>query len=221
MSTTWRRLGVMAVISLLHVALIVVAWKSTMRIAKKAREPREMAWLFSTPPQADNTKDVGRQDVDPADAKARRSRHSSRFVLTVPEPGAGPDIVGVGDMLRTCTLENIGNLSDDERERCKRVGLGVTRRRFDGSDLLEHPSRARQHERWARALALRKAPLLLPCMNAEGLGVSIGTVLCLADGFANGFDLQNSPLPTYADANDGDERDVPFEKLGMPRGMRR
>jgi len=58
-------------------------------------------------------------------------------------------------------------------------------------------------------------------MNAEGLGVSIGTVLCLADGFANGFDLQNSPLPTYADANDGDERDVPFEKLGMPRGMRR
>ena len=46
---------------------------------------------------------------------------------------------------------------------------------------------ARAAALWARGRARRNAPGLLPCMNSRGLGVGLGTLLCLEKGVTQGF----------------------------------
>jgi hypothetical protein len=60
-------------------------------------------------------------------------------------------------------------------------------------DFTEAPERSRNADMWLRDRDRKNAPFSVPCWS----GISLATVACVANGLANGFDLENQP--SYAD----------------------
>jgi hypothetical protein len=60
-------------------------------------------------------------------------------------------------------------------------------------DFSEAPERSHNAEEWLRDRDRKNAPFSMPCWS----GLSLATVSCVANGLANGFDLENQP--SYAD----------------------
>lgn len=87
-----------------------------------------------------------------------------------------------------CTVSSYDGLPEEERARC----AGALARQDAGAAYV--PS-LRQHQAqvvFSHELARKKAPFLVPCFA----GLSLATILCLADVAINGFDADR--LPGYA-----------------------
>ena len=79
-------------------------------------------------------------------------------------------------------------------------------------DFRDHVNRSADAAHWERGRARKNNPLLLPCMNPQAAGISLGTLLCLGEGAVEGFDLDNQPgygdTPTVTHVpNNGDPLD--------------
>lgn len=116
---------------------------------------------------------------------------------TVPVPA--PDLRGFGQALADCVPQNFVNLDDAQRTACRKLGAsaslepGVT-------DFADHRDQVPGAERWARELARKQAPLLLPCGNASALD-PVYTSGCILETIANGFSFkkQYENQPAYFD----------------------
>ena len=116
----------------------------------------------------------------------------------VPTP-ATPDIKGFGQALAGCSPENLANLDEAQRQRCRKFGASGS---YDPGavDYADHTNQVPGAKQWARELARKKAPLLLPCGNAKAVDF-VYTGACSIANIANGFTFQKQyeNQPSYFD----------------------
>ncbi|MBA2589694.1 MAG: hypothetical protein H0U98_13845 [Alphaproteobacteria bacterium] len=108
------------------------------------------------------------------------------FTPTVPIPA--PDIRGFGQALVGCAPENLSNLDETQRAHCRKFGAsgGYDPGAVDYADRIGKVPGAKL---WARELARKQAPLLLPCANASKVDY-VYTGACIVANIANGFTFQ-------------------------------
>jgi hypothetical protein len=114
-------------------------------------------------------------------------------------PTPAPDIRGFGQALADCAPEKLSGLDQAQRARCQRFGASTS---HDPSavDYADHSNEVRGAKQWARELARKKAPLLLPCGNAKAVDF-VYTGACIIANIANGFTFQKQyeNQPAYFD----------------------
>lgn len=196
------RLAGAALVAVLHVAIVAVLLNASLapRVVRAARE----TILYLTPPKPEPA-------VQPAPPPPPAPTPIVRLpdvLLPPPAPKTpGVDLKsleGFGRALLDCRPENIASLPPEDRDRCNALSLKPR----DDVDFADHTNRSRDAALWARGRARKNAPVLLPCMSNRGLGVGLGTLLCLGKGVTQGFKLDEQP--SYGDA--------PPEQVHVPNG---
>lgn len=111
--------------------------------------------------------------------------------LTSSPPGASSatGFEALHGLLFDCSPDQ--TLTDEERKRCESTA-GAPKPDVAASVRIG-PERSKDAVHWARALARKQAPALLPCASAYGIGVSIYTLYCIGKGAIEGFDLDAQP----------------------------
>jgi hypothetical protein len=113
------------------------------------------------------------------------------YVIAPTDPQAlALELQGVSRELFKCWPGNIAALGRSPGPQCLTLAPGRL------TDLFEPPERSANAARWLRDRDRKNAPLRLPCTY----GMSASSVLCVADGVINGFDLENAP--GYAEDDD-------------------
>jgi hypothetical protein len=104
-------------------------------------------------------------------------------------PVETPDIRGLGQALLGCALENLANLTPEQRAHCP-GGFS----RPDDSAVLDPPSHVKDPLRRAAEMKARNAPLRVPCTSVIDAPVGGGTAavpmadpFCLMGGAIKGF----------------------------------
>jgi hypothetical protein len=125
-----------------------------------------------------------------ASARTASGGVSSGAMPSLAPPVAPPDITGLGQALLGCTLENLANLTPEQRAHCK-----FDLARPDDSQVIEPPSHVKDPVRRAAEMRARNTPLRLPCTGITAAPVGGGTVavptvnpLCVLGGLINSFD---------------------------------
>ncbi len=132
---------------------------------------------------------------NPEQAKPRKRVHMTLpqipdyRTLTLPPVAGGPNLNGFHLFLFDCAPENLIKLTAEQRAQCAIASAGM--KPNDSVDYADHTNRSRYAAHWARGLARKQQPLLLPCASPEGVGFGLGTLFCLAKGLTDGFDTDN------------------------------
>jgi hypothetical protein len=191
-TTDVRRVGSALLVVLFHGLIIVTLLRTSVHIAEKPPPAREIVVRFvpSSAPAA------ARPETQPPPV-----RLISPPATVSPAPGeeTPPATNDTGSLrglylyLYECTPENFANLTEAEKAKCAQASLSPVPN--DTRSLLNQPSRAKDAPRWQRALARKKAPLLLPCMHPNGLPLSPDVLYCLGKAAVKGSfgDLDQAP----------------------------
>jgi len=86
--------------------------------------------------------------------------------------------------LVTCALPENGKIWTEERERCQGITKGV--RTFAVAKHVPTTAEEKLARKFKRAKAIQDAPLTAPCFNGASF-----SVICLVNGFTEGFDHVN------------------------------
>lgn len=179
-----RRPASALIVVLLHVALIAVLLHATFRTSSKPEDVREIIFRLLRP--------APRPERAPEAPRLIRPVAPSQSTVTPPPAQNGMSLQGLHGFLFNCAPENLSNLTPDERAHCLSGALAPTP--DETNTLRNQPSRSRDARHWARALARKQNPVLLPCASSQGVGVGITTVICIGKGLASGFgDLDDGP----------------------------
>lgn len=196
-----RRVVVALVVFGIH-ALIVFALVRATLLPEAPHEtvPSEhISWLNAAPkppvPHAAPSGPVA-PPIVPVPRPLRLPSFTFPGTAELPATPAAPSseaLKGVHLNLFHCALENLANLPPDEREQCE-----VTLKKYDDKsvDYADRTNRSKSAKLWARRLAKKQNPLLLPCMSPQ-IASPIYTLYCLTKGVLKGFDLDE--MPGYAD----------------------
>lgn len=119
-----------------------------------------------------------------AESTPRAPRRVAPVVAAQPSAPA-PDIQGIGKSLFGCALENLSNLTPQQRAACSTGALA----RPDGTAVNEPSSHVKDPRRRAAEMAAKTAPAKVPCSYMTNAQTPIGNVPvtmmdleCLADG---------------------------------------
>lgn len=126
-------------------------------------------------------------------ATPHRSMPGGLFSGKVPftaSPVAPPDVTGLGQSLFGCALENLNNLTPEQRAHCH---AGFTRPHTDA--LAEPRSHVKDPARREAEMRARNTPGRVPCTSltevqtslTDSTMVPIVDPVCAADGLVNGF----------------------------------
>jgi len=112
-------------------------------------------------------------------------------------PTPTPDIRAFGQALVGCAPENVTNLTEAQRSQCRKFGALPS---YDPSAVDYADRSVPGAKRWARELARKNAPLLLPCGNSRSAD-PVYTGACIIANIANGFTFkqQYENQPGYSD----------------------
>jgi hypothetical protein len=187
-----RRLGAALVVILLHAAVIALVLHTVVTPRESSPSTREIILQFLQRPTL--TKPATAQPLVRLIAPMAPSRNT----ITTPPPTVnGTGLQGLHQYLFNCALENLGLLTPEQRAQCASQALGPNP--DETNSLRNLPSRALDARHWARGLARKQNPILLPCMSSAGIGVSPQMLVCLGKGAIKGFgDLDEGP--GYGDA---------------------
>jgi hypothetical protein len=191
-----RELASAAGVALLHVIVIAALVKATYVIIPNHPVAREIEVWFIFPPkpqpkarlqlQKENPKASGR--ITPETPVIPDYAH-----ITLPPSWGEKNANGLNQSLFGCEPDHIALLSAEDRAKCPSVAAASRDRDKDAVDYHDHTDRSKDREHWARGRDRKNMPLLLPCASPYGIGVSLGTLLCLAKGATEGFDPDNQP----------------------------
>lgn len=184
-SPAFRRAASASAVVALHVLLAAALLLATRNAPVIVHEVREIT--FALIPAA------SKPNVKPK-ANARRKMNPARAPeggATVALPIHPPDTSAFHGLLFDCEPGSRDLLSAEDRARCDTVTGGM--KPSDSPDYTDRTNRAHDAARWARALARKQPPALLPCASPQGIGISIGTLICLGKGAIDGFDLDTQP----------------------------
>jgi len=98
-----------------------------------------------------------------------------------------------------CNFLNYEKLTHEEKERC--IARLAKVQDEPAATYSATDDEKRLTQQFARELAVKQAPPLLPCFSTVGLGVSVYP--CLIKGVLNGFDFADAP--SYADVPSTDK----------------
>jgi len=191
-----RELASAAGVALLHAIVIAALVKATFVTIPHHLPAREIEIWFIFPPKP--------QPKTETEPKNKTAKPSGRIT---PETRIVPDYShidlsplydsksqnGLNQSLFGCEPDRIALLSPEDRAKCPSVAAASRDRDKDGVDYHDHTDRSKDREHWARGRDRKNMPLLLPCASPYGVGVSLGTLLCLAKGVTEGFDPDNQP----------------------------
>lgn len=190
-TTDMRRVGSALLVVLLHGLILLALLRTGIHRAERPAPAREIVVRF-VPSSA------------PAAAKPEAQPPPVRLIsppaAISPAQGAAPpatndtgSLRGLYFYLYECTPENFSNLTEAEKAKCAQASLTPVPN--DTRSLMNQPSRAKDAPRWQRALARKKAPLLLPCMHPNGLPLSPDVLYCLGKAAVKGSfgDLDEAP----------------------------
>lgn len=194
-----RRAAGAALVVVLHAALILALLNALTSPRKAARvEPGEEQFILLSPPKA-STPPSRNASVSP---RARPAAAVPNYgTITLPPLEGKGNENALGTELFDCSLENLSALDPKERQACDdRLALN----RKPAPDIADHSGEIRLASLWARQLARKKAPLLLPCFGASGQskmairGLWLD-VPCVVRGLREGIDLDAQPIyaPTH------------------------
>jgi hypothetical protein len=127
--------------------------------------------------------------------------------INLPPTKGETDLGALHGFLFDCALENLSNLTAEQRAQCATASAG--RKPDDSVDYADHTDRSKNAVRWARGLMRKQQPTLLPCMPPLN---PIVTVICLTKGASQGFDLDSQP--SYGDK----QEDLHVPNNGDPPG---
>jgi hypothetical protein len=193
---TGRGLTGAAVVALLHVLVIAGLIQATYVTIPDHPAAREIEIWFIFPPKPQPKAKTGQQ---PEKAKSSRQIAPETTVIpdyshiTLPPSWGEKSLNGLNQSLFGCEPDRIALLSPEDRAKCPSVAAASRDRDKDAVDYHDHTDRSKDRVLWARGRARKNLPLLLPCASPYGIGVSIGTLLCLAKGATEGFDPDNQP----------------------------
>ncbi|HTT99411.1 MAG TPA: hypothetical protein VMF58_15285 [Rhizomicrobium sp.] len=197
----WRKAFGAAAVVILHVAIVAVLLNATMVQRMFRAAPRETI-LYLQPLQKPQAKP---QVVPPPKRAESSARRTAPVVIpqavhspTSPAPTVGPASKAEsvpGYQLYDCRTANLAKLTPEARAACAKAQIGPKQDKGDAVDYADHTNQIPGHERWAREKARKNAPTLLPCASNQSAFVtaSTATILCLAKGAINGFDLDDQP----------------------------
>jgi hypothetical protein len=204
-----RRASGACLVLLLHLIAIAFLLRATLIPTRHVQFSQENAIWFVLP---------------------RRTKPQPLRIIAVPRDRANPlprDAITVapsvpgftahGDLhalLFDCAPEDLANLPPERRAQClKAPGSAPS----DTEVYAEHGTRSNNAAHWARGVARKHQPLLLPCANPQSIFAtfSLATLMCLAHAAKEGkFDVDE--LPGYGDTpedihvpNNGDPPDRP------------
>lgn len=191
-----RELASAAGVALLHVIVIAALVKATYVTIPSHPAAREIEIWFIFPPKPEAEKKTERQK---AGEKARET--IAPQATTIPDYShidlsplyGGKSQSGLNLSLFGCEPDHIALLSPEDRAKCPSVAAASRDRDKNGVDYHDHTDRSKDHEHWARGRDRKNLPVLLPCASPQGVGVGLGTLLCLAKGLSDGFDPDNQP----------------------------
>lgn len=213
-----RELASAAGVALLHAIAIVALVKATYVVIPNHTIAREIEIWFIFPPKPEvekkpehpKTGERARTDIAPQATTIPDYSHINLAPLY--------DGKSQGDLnlsLFGCEPDHIALLSPEDLAKCPSVAAASRDRDKDAVDYHDHTDRSKDREHWARGRDRKNMPTLLPCASPAGIGVSLGTLLCLAKGATEGFDPDNQP--GYMDKpviihvpNNGDPIDGPM-----------
>jgi hypothetical protein len=209
-----RRMGGAGVVALLHLIVIAFLLQATFRSAPLIAPAHDGTIWFVFPPR---TKPQPVRIV-PAPVAPARIAHFAipRNAITLLPAAPSAATGSLHAFLFDCAPENLANLSPDERAQCAGAPGGM-KPPDDNEVYAEHATRSHNATHWARGVARKQQPMLLPCANPQSIlaTFSLATLLCLANAAKQGkFDLDE--LPGYGDTpenihvpNNGDPPDRP------------
>jgi hypothetical protein len=192
-----RRVASALLVVLFHGLILLALLRAAIHQAEKSPPAREVVLHF-VQPSAPTAK---KPEVPPPPV-----RLIAPITPFSPAPGEAttppaPNITGsLRDLyfyLYECTPENFANLTEAEKTKCAQASL--TPVPDDSRSVRNLPSRAKDAQRWERALARKKNPALLPCMSPGGINL-LGTALCLGKSAVKGSFGDLDDAPGYGDA---------------------
>jgi len=170
------RLPAVIITVLFHVAVIAVLLNAIPKYA--VRKTSELEAIIALTPQKTTPPRTAHR------ATAGSTAISPYFYHYNPPPSVQqPDLQGLSLALSACGPENLGNLPPELREQCDRINTVL----LAGRDALPNAPHVKNARRWEAELLLKQTPQLLPCASPNGIGVSLGTLLCIADLIQNGY----------------------------------
>lgn len=188
-----RRVGAALSVVLLHVCFLAILLHSAFKPGETAPTTREIILqLLQPPPPRAQPKPEATPPI------VRVIAPPSHNTITLPPAAPNtPGLQGLHQFLFNCAPETLGLLTPEQRAQCATQALGPNP---DETDSLRNlPSHAYDARHWARALARKQNPVLLPCMSSAGIGVSPTMLVCIGKGAIKGFgDLDEGP--GYGDA---------------------
>lgn len=151
---------------LLHVLVLAALLSAKQKLHEDS--PREtilnlLPFLRSAPPAAEAP-----AEPSPPVAPIRRPVPVIVPDVVVPAP-ATPDATVLAPALNGCTLENLDNLSPEQRAKCiayQNDVVGAARNAKDHS-ALNKPTQAKSAETWAQAIVKRNTPAKVDCAKVE------------------------------------------------------
>ncbi|HEY4124177.1 MAG TPA: hypothetical protein VGM36_06150 [Rhizomicrobium sp.] len=206
-----RKLVGGAVVLILHLLVIAALLAATRWNGHQSEQTKEIILNLIAPkplPKAEEKKPA-------PDKKTALPKHAPAFVppatFIPPVNNSVPQLNGLNRQLFGCSPDQMATATAEERAACASASLGP---QFDSgaTDYRDHTDRSKNRVQWARDRARKNAPLLLPCMSPQAMGVSIYTLYCLGKAAVTGkFDKDD---PGYQDmpdhiANEGDTRMAP------------
>lgn len=195
-----RELASAAGVALLHVIVIAFLIQATYVNMPTHPLSRAIEIWFIFPPKPQT-------EPKPEHPKAneKSQKQTTTEPVTIPDYShidlaplyEGKSQKGLNLSLFGCEPDHIALLSPQDRAKCPSVAAASRDRDKDAVDYTDHTDRSKYRALWARGRDRKNQPALLPCASPQGIGVGLGTLLCLAKGLSGGFDLDNQP--GYAD----------------------
>jgi hypothetical protein len=196
---THRAISILLVL-LLHTLLILALLRFMVRPQNSAFRMAPPTRLFETIVNTARLPGPGTRKGAPKPARTGAAVQPVPQTTPLAEPlppTPAPDVRGFGQALLGCAPENLANLDEVQRSRCGKFGA-LPSHDPGAVDYADHGVPGAK--RWARELARKNAPLLLPCGNPRAAD-PVYTGACILANIANGFTFkqQYENQPGYSD----------------------
>jgi len=205
------RAACVLIVAAVHVVLIAMLLRTASdRPPRPAPAVERTIWLA---PIARPKPSQSQAQIPPPTISPAAPAYPDYRGITLPPDVFANQSPGLNRSLFGCDGLDLKALTPEQRAHCTAAPYALMHP-DDGVDFHDGAGRSRYAALWARRLAIKQGPLLLPCANPQAASIDLGTVLCVAKGAIEGFDLDAQP--SYADKieqthlpNNGDPPDKP------------
>jgi hypothetical protein len=192
-----RKLVSAGAVAVLHL-LIFVLWLLPPSVIVHRAAPRETILYLAPLPKPPPPKLGAPPRAPQPSTRIAPLPDTHAIIVPLFKDDALKGLPGLGRSLFACRPENIANLSPEEQAAC--ASASNAPKPSGEFDFRDRSDRVPGAASWVREKARKNAPMLAPCASPHGVGVGLGTVLCLGNALVNGVKPDEQPI--YGDKED-------------------